>query len=139
MSTRMFDTIRKTDLEDLRWVAREAVAMAAGAFQGSYPHGDGLAEYTDVVRNAWALGAIGMDYELPIPGTHYDDLGDSVLWPAFLSADHIATIHEATGQLAEHYRYSITSNHDYPAEREAFYGAKLERVRRVRSFLEQLS
>lgn len=77
-----------------------------------------------------------------VPGTQYDR-GDAARWPRHLSAEHVAVLLEAAEELADMYADGLkesTSSSGSDEERplyEAYYGSRLERVRRAHATLQR--
>lgn len=121
------------ELEDVRWLAREALVRATCKGIGGETLEEDMHEVMTLMHRAWAVGAAGMEFNDDVPGTRWER-GDAERWPLALTAEHTRTLLDGADDLEDLYRAGL-HDADNPDQREAFYGSRVERIRRARAVL----
>jgi hypothetical protein len=127
--------ITRQELDDLRWLAREALADAGESVNatGKGLMGD-LARLHDCTR---ALVALGVERADPYPGTEYDR--DEHRWPYKFDETAARVLLREADTIGGFMEWIVEHDaEDYPEGVVAGYFApRLERVRRARAVLER--
>jgi hypothetical protein len=133
MSTATTGTITKTDLEDVRWVAREALGLAVWELEaGGMPNK--LATLTKMQERAWACGLVSLESESAPPGTDWHPGGDQERWPFGFSGEYVAAVLEGCDDVEADYAH-VMDNEDGTGHYTSFAVPRVERARRVRALL----
>jgi len=133
MSTATTGTITRTDLEDIRWVAREALGLAVCELEAcGVPNK--LAVMTKMQERAWACGLVSLESEGAPPGTDWHPGGDLERWPFGFSTEYVLTVLEGCDDVEDDYA-RVMDNEDGAGHYAAFALPRVHRARRVRVLL----
>jgi hypothetical protein len=133
------------ELADVRYLAANLVADTAAFLIQTAPDGGSIADEDDIeagretlTARAMALGALAPDYCDPAPGSK-EYRGDRH-WPAFLDAEHAATLLAGVDEAVLFHTYMLND----PIEREVggdvsgLHVACINRMLRAKAVLERI-
>jgi hypothetical protein len=133
MSTATTGTITRTDLEDIRWVAREALGLAVCELEAGAT-ANKLAVLVKMQERAWACGLVSLESEGAPPGTDWHPGGDLERWPFGFGAEYVLTVLEGCDDVEDDYA-RVMDNENGDGHYAAFALPRVERARRVRALL----